>query len=623
MNNNNEKEEKISINKILKLKDEENNIEPNKKYQYKCLLHSPLTANDCVNSIDIFNNYIAFGTVLGTVKFCRVQEKRSDLNISNININNINTNMSNKIKNKPDINVEKKEIILNIKDNMNKNNKNKVYKINPENDNNTRNDNGNIESIRIVKKNEDEHQSTGNYSSIDLVDEDKQKSPFFPKVMKLIQGCPENICCISLFNDILNFSIGDLELVHCEQISQFYGNDISMAHNFKRIEVYDNEQTHNDFCENCSCLMSTNNFLILYTYYSDFNWPLRINMVKYHNRNLNTNELKAGFIEMSNYNVPFDFNGNEFLYLEYFDESIRCINIYKTLNHKKKFKYLLDKKFGHISHMKLLPDNCIFLCRNLYECEIYKYTSDHNEDHYINLNIKENNNNLNNQYGFILLNKWIHNDKKEIISSNIYILESKISDTYKSYNNKESYQNYKIKKNNKKLYNYNYNTALHNIVNEMENSMSIDSSSSKNKILAYDKVFHYNKYNDIINLEKDLINNKIKENKKDKNNDRLYKKDSLKVNFNESDNNIFFNKDNYYIITLDIDGNFNLYYNIDSNKGVKNTLFNLYKIENISQKYKNINFFGAGFPYYITMNELFYVITTDSGVFVIGKNNEF
>ena len=82
-------------------------------------------------------------------------------------------------------------------------------------------------------------------------------------------------------------------------------------------------------------------------------------------------------------------------------------------------------------------------------------------------------------------------------------------------------------------------------------------------------------------------------------------------------------KDNYYIITLDIDGNFNLYYNIDSNKGVKNNLFNLYKIENISQKYKNINFFGAGFPYYIIMNELFYVITTDSGVFVIGKNNEF
>jgi hypothetical protein len=217
-----------------------------------------------------------------------------------------------------------------------------------------------------------------------------------------------------------------------------------MAHNFKRIEVYDNEQTHNDFCENCTCLMSTNNFLILYTYYTDFNWPLRINMVKYHNRNLNTNELKAGFIEMSNYNVPFDFNGNEYLYLEYFDESIRCINIYKTLNHKKKFKYLLDKKFGHISHMKLLPDNCIFLCRNSYECEIYKYTSDNNEDHYI----KENNN-LNNKYGFILLRKWIHNDKKEIISSNIYILESKISSAYKSYNNKESYQNYKIKKNNK------------------------------------------------------------------------------------------------------------------------------------------------------------------------------
>ena len=152
----------------------------------------------------------------------------------------------------------------------------------------------------------------------------------------------------------------------------------------------------------------------------------------------------------------------------------------------------------------------------------------------------------------------------------------------------------------------------------MENSMSIDSSSSKNKILAYDKEFN-NKYNDdILNMEGDLKKNKRKEIKTDK----LNKNNSLIVNCDESDNFISTNNEDYYIITLDIDGNFNLYYNIDNNKGIKNNLFNLYKIENISQKYKKIKFFGAGFPYYITMNEFFYVITTDSGVFVIGKSNE-
>ena len=66
---------------------------------------------------------------------------------------------------------------------------------------------------------------------------------------------------------------------------------------------------------------------------------------------------------MSNYNAPFDFDGDKFLYIVYYDESIRCINIY-TFTKKKKFNYLIDKKSGHITHMKLLPNDCIFLCRN-------------------------------------------------------------------------------------------------------------------------------------------------------------------------------------------------------------------------------------------------------------------
>ena len=616
MNNNNEKEKKISTNKII-IHEEENNIGINKNHKYKCLLHSPMTINDCVNSIDIFNNCIAYGTVMGNITFCRVQE-----NINDFNINNINTNLTNSIKNKIDYkfsknknsfvkNGEKKEIILNIKNNHNNQNKIKAYENKTENK--TINGKEMIQSIEIkVKKNEEEHQSTDNYTEINFEEEENQKL-YFPKIINLVQGCIENICCISLYNDILNFSIGDIEIVHCERISEFYGNDISLAHNFKRIPIYENELTHNNSCENCSCLMSTNNFLIVFTQYCDFNWPLRINNIKYKNINLKTNELKEGSIEMSNYNVPFDFNGDEFLYLEYYDESTRCINIYKTLSKRKKFQYLIEKQFGHISHMKLLPDNCIFLCRNLYECEIYRYKSKINEDNYIKKSHEENNNNED----FILLNKWVNIEKKEIISSNIYILGSKLSHEYKVYNI-EDLQNFKIKKNKKKLYNYNHNKALYNIVNEMENSMSIDSSSSKNKILAYDKESN-NKYNDdILNMEGDLKKNKRKEIKIDK----LNKNNSLIVNWDESDNFISTNNEDYYIITLDIDGNFNLYYNIDNNKGIKNNLFNLYKIENISQKYKKIKFFGAGFPYYITMNEFFYVITTDSGVFVIGKSNE-
>ena len=234
--------------------------------------------------------------------------------------------------------------------------------------------------------------------------------------------------------------------------------------------------------------------------------------------------------------------------------------------------FLIDKKFGHISHMKLLPNGCIFLCRNLFICEIYKYENNNN-----NTTDGENNNN------FILLNMWVHNKNKEIISSNIYILGNKINTNYynnnkiKSENTKrnEIHKNSNLNQKNKKK----INKTLHNLIND---DNSIDSAVSKNKILDF-----YKSNDEILNIKNKEINN----------------------------------EDNYYIITLDIDGNFNLYYN-NNNIEIINTLFNIYKIKNISNNNKNLSLFSVGFPYYITMNEYYYIITTDYGIFVISKSKE-
>ena len=626
---NNEKENNLKLKQNEK---ENNHKNKDKSFQYKCVLHCPLNSlnsNDCVNSIDIFNNYIVYGTLMGNISFYRLEEEKhlkklyhNDRNINCLSLNNANTNLSNKINNrylndlnKTDSNISgnkdiilkednPKEIILNVnatnkfnlKDLKEKNNKKKSEK-------------GNPECIKILNQKIGDRQSTDNLSSANFQSKIKDNSEFsYPDKIELVQGALENICCISLYNDILNFSIGDAEIIHCEKITSFYGNDLTMAHKFRRTNIYDSEQTHNEYCENCYCLMSTNNFLILFSFYCDFNWPLKINSIKYQNRNLNTDELANGFIDMSNYNVPFDFDGDNFLYLEYYDESSRCINIYQTLGFRKIFQFVLEKNFGHISHMKLLPNDCIFLCRNLCVCEIYKYKTE------INI-IEDKNDDKNN---FILLNMWVHNENKEIISSNVYILGDKISNEYKrnnSYKKIDFYTNSQIKKNKKYFDNKN---KLHNLINEMENNSSLDSSNSKNKILGYEKEYNYNKYNhDILNLEYEEKEKKEEKNHKieRKNN----KNDSLKVNFNESEHSTIPNKE-YYIITLDISGNFNLYYNNENTKEIKRTLFNLYKIENIPQIYKNLTFFSIGFPYYIIMNEFYYVITTDYGVFVISRN---
>ena len=98
MNNNNDIENNIKENNKSNLNKEENNI--NIKYkssEYKCIFHCPLNKNDCVNSIDIFNNYIAFGTIMGDVIFCRLEEENNIID-NKLNINNANTNITNNIK---------------------------------------------------------------------------------------------------------------------------------------------------------------------------------------------------------------------------------------------------------------------------------------------------------------------------------------------------------------------------------------------------------------------------------------------------------------------------------------------------------------------------------------------
>jgi hypothetical protein len=322
---------------------------------------------------------------------------------------------------------------------------------------------------------------------------------------------------------------------------------------------------------------------------------------------------------MSSYNVPFDFDGDKILYIDYMDNSVRSINIVKTLKQEKIFSFLIDKGFGHISHMKLLPDDCIFLCRNLCVCEIYNFKRNnysYNQDNYLNVDIKD----IHYQDNFNLLNTWVHKQNTEIIASNVYISGYKISDEYNNdkmklnFGKNENSINSRNKKDNKMR--LNFKKRIKNEIIDNINYNSIDSSSSKNKILD-----SYNKRNkDILNFEKE-INNHTKiigeENKEGKIHKKTNKRDNLKENYNESDNDFIDGNEEYYIITLDISGNFNIFIN----NGIKKTLFNLYKIENIEQKYKNLKFFSIGFPYFITINEYYYVITTDCGVFVISKNN--
>ena len=69
------------------------------------------------------------------------------------------------------------------------------------------------------------------------------------------------------------------------------------------------------------------------------------------------------------------------------------------------------------------------------------------------------------------------------------------------------------------------------------------------------------------------------------------------------------------IITLDIDGNVNLFKNLK-----EETKFNLYNIRGISQDHKDKHFFSMGYAYYIKSDLKYYCISSDHGCYIIQRN---
>lgn len=82
-----------------------------------------------------------------------------------------------------------------------------------------------------------------------------------------------------------------------------------------------------------------------------------------------TNSMEEHRVEMTNYVVPFDFDGNRFAWVEFLSENERNVCVfYADSNYK--WNSSINKDFGHISHLKLMPNNKLFLVRKLNLCEI-------------------------------------------------------------------------------------------------------------------------------------------------------------------------------------------------------------------------------------------------------------
>lgn len=84
-----------------------------------------------------------------------------------------------------------------------------------------------------------------------------------------------------------------------------------------------------------------------------------------------TNTIDNLNIEMCNYSVPFDYDGQKFVWVEFLSEKERSLCVY-YFEKEKKIEKKLDKNFGHISHCKILPNEKLLIVRKMDQCEIIK-----------------------------------------------------------------------------------------------------------------------------------------------------------------------------------------------------------------------------------------------------------
>ena len=639
------------------------------KHEYKNIYLCPLNKHDAVNSMEILDDYIIYGTIMGNVYLCRINTDNSN-NIIKKNIkqnfsdnnNNDNNELKNKeIKNKnidsSKISCIKLDINSNNKSNSNNESNNNFNKIEIKTNKDKIRDKNFYDSdimpttksifnkfansevntkrkflnkIILNQKNSQSEQNIINQNqNISLISKSKNSKLSEdlipnPEIIQLITNANENIPCLSFdTKDIINISIGDSDIIRFENLSNFNFEDENESYYYTQIKNYQSENEHILNCEGATCLMHKNKFLLLFTPVNDYSSPIHYKKYGYINKTLTTYEIIMGEIGMYNFIVPFDFDGDRFLYLEYESENIRRICIYYTLENSGPDTFKINKSFGHISFMKFISLDKIILCKKNKICEI--------RDIYDNFN---------------LIESWEHIGE-EIIAMNFYI---KTNDKkFDNYLTEESYKkskkkndigyvdtNYKKNRNNKNknkielndnIYGYDNKLNLKKLANGrdkinnstyrdligLNNKNQIKSIESKDKeISIYDKK-NYSKGKD---FPQELRNKKTMDFLTIKNeythikkSDKIYEIEQKLEQTEKS------NDDDIYIITVDKNGNFNQYHD-----GKIKNIFNLYYIKNIDQKYKEEEFFSLGFPYFVIFNNKYIAISTDHGIFILNND---
>lgn len=181
----------------------------------------------------------------------------------------------------------------------------------------------------------------------------------------------EHIVVTQIKKEKLCFAVGDQKIITVEKKNNNYKNGT-----IKEIQNYYDEAEHIKKCDNSFCMLK-DDFLFLI----ELNIPneevksVEMRICHWIIKNYERNKSFKGDLEISNFWVPFDFDGKLLIYIDFHDNNKRYLKIFNF--REKKFILELklwemdnDELIGHISHIKKLENDKIFLVYNYKFCQI-------------------------------------------------------------------------------------------------------------------------------------------------------------------------------------------------------------------------------------------------------------
>ena len=433
------------------------------------------------------------------------------------------------------------------------------------------------------------------------------------KISNLSEFNTENISNISFNRDdeIINISIGDEKIFRYKKDKK----NPEKLFLFQKVSNYANEMEHNNFCQNAYTSLSPE---LLFRIQLSPPEEKCLNIIEIENEYdiiniINSDVIYIGRLPMTNYIVPFGFDGEYFAWVEFIGPGERNICIANVIDYKnnknnkednlvetykKNIDKNIDKKFGHISYLKILNDSKIFIVHSLNICEIRQLNKE--------FTLLESFKHIGDEVYAVDIyypNEYLKMKNSDKMSSDILLYSSNLIKIKKP-EPKKHYQKTFIDNMNTKEDNSNVEEVYH-----LERSKTVI-ITKKRKQQSEKNSVNIKKNSEYKEKKNESISNSNSEFSKSLKNKKIDIDSSHNEKDKESNNDISFS-----IITLDIDGNVNLY-----QYGEEVTLFNLYNFKDISQKMKNDKFFSMGYEYYIKSNLEYFCISTDHGCFVVKKN---